>query len=333
MTLRNLALAGALCALAGASAQAATLYSENFDVNVTPNWTVNSNGAGTNAANFFYDYSAMGIPSAPNSGGSTVGMKLQANISGTGPASGIIPGISASPTGQSFSGDYKLQFDWWQNWIGGTTGGIGNTAGGSGSTQLSTYGIMSSGTVSNYAGAADSVFFGATGDGASAADFRAYSPAKTTGYIVGDAAATYAAASTNSSAALYQTLFPAGATVPAAQNTAFPTTQFGTSVAGAAGFRWHNVVIEKVGAIVTWTIDGTLVATVNTTGITTGGNNILFGMADTSLGAGTPAATFAAVDFTLIDNVRVTNNVPEPASLALVGLAGLGLAAARRRRA
>ena len=293
---------------------------------------MNNNGQGLNAANLFYDYSAVGIPSAPNSsGGTTVGLKLSANISGTGPASGALPGISVSPTGQSFSGNYTLKFDWWHNWLGSTTTGIGSSSGGSGSTQLSTFGVLSSGTSANYAGASDSVFFGSTGDGASASDFRAYSASKPTGYVLADTQNTYAAGSQNNTAALYQSLFPAGATAPAAQ-TAISSTQNGSTLAGTAGFRWHDVEITKVGNLVTWTVNDVLLATVDTTTFATptGGNNILFGMSDTSLGAGTPASLFAQLDFTLIDNVSVIV-IPEPSSLALVGLGGLALLARRRK--
>src|SRR5215211_5426478 len=55
------------------------LFSENFDVNPTANWTVNG-GPSDEEANFFFDYNTIGIPSAPNStGGTTRGLKLQAN--------------------------------------------------------------------------------------------------------------------------------------------------------------------------------------------------------------------------------------------------------------
>ena len=85
---------------------AATLYSENFEVNPTAAWTVNSSPTDT-AANFFFDYSTVGIPLAPNSaGGETRGMKLQANLS-----SGVFGGVSASPTGQNFAGNYRVAFD------------------------------------------------------------------------------------------------------------------------------------------------------------------------------------------------------------------------------
>lgn len=320
---------GAALLLAGTAK--AQLYSENFDVDATANWTVNNNGQGLNAANFFFDYGTMGIPSAPHStDGSTIGLKLGANL-GTAPSGGALSGISVSPTGKSFTGDFTLRFDWWHNFLGNTSGGIGNTGGGSGSTQLSTFGLLTSGTSANYAGVSDSVFFGATGDGASSSDFRTYSVEKPTSYAVADAHNTYAAGSLNSSAALYQTLFPAGATAPATQ-VALSATQSGATAAGMAGFRWHDVEISKLGNIITWTVDGTLLATVDATSFleSTGGDNILFGMADTSNGASATPSLFEQLDFTLIDNIVVTA-VPEPTSLALVGLGGLALLARRRK--
>jgi hypothetical protein len=309
------------------------LFSDDFDVNSTASWTVNSNfGGATNAANFFFDYSVVGIPSAPNSiGGSTRGLKLGANLLGVSTPS--LAGISVSPTGQSFTGDYTLKFDWWHNWLGSTTTGLGASAGGSGSTQLSTFGIRTSGTVANRAGVSDSVFFGATGDGASAQDFRTYSSEKQGGYIVGDGHNTYAAGSQNSSSALYQTLFPAGASAPAAQTGISATTQSGLTLAGTAGFRWHDVEISQTGTTVTWKVDGTLLATLDTSSLTnaTAGNNILFGMSDTSTGAGTPANIFEQLDFTLIDNVNVIA-VPEPTSAAFTGIGLAVLAGFARRR-
>lgn len=307
----------------------AVLFGENFDADHTGSWTVNNNNSGLNAANFFFDYSTVGIPSAPHStGGSTRGLKLGANLSGTGPASGALPGISVSPNAQNFSGDFTLSFDWWHNWLGSTSTGISSSSGGSGSTQLSTFGVLTAGNVPNYAGAADSVFFGATGDGASSLDFRTYSREKQSGYALADVHNTYAAGSQNNTAALYTSTFPAGAAAPAAQ-TGISSTQNGATLAGTAGFRWHYVEIAKVGNIVTWTVNGNLFATVDATTFigTLGGGNILFGHSDTSLGAGTPANLFEQLDFTLIDNVTVT---PEPTTLGVLGLAA---AVMLRRRA
>src|SRR5687768_7613913 len=84
-------------------AASAALFSADFETDTTSSWNVNNNGLGTNAANFFFDYSTVGIPSAPNStGGTTRGLKLGANLnSATAPTvSSQIPGISVSPTGQ-----------------------------------------------------------------------------------------------------------------------------------------------------------------------------------------------------------------------------------------
>ena len=97
----------------------------------------------------------------------TRGLKLQANQS-----SGVFGGVSVSPNGQSFFGDYVLQFDWWENFNGPAP------VGGSGSTQLGTFGVGTSGTSPQWPGGTqDSIWFGGTGDGNSSSDWRAYSPA------------------------------------------------------------------------------------------------------------------------------------------------------------
>jgi len=85
-------------------------YTEDFDVDHSANWQANVGPAGEDEThNYFFDYSTVGIPSAPNSsGGTTRGMKLQANLS-----AGLLGGVSASPIGQSFTGSYTLAFDWW----------------------------------------------------------------------------------------------------------------------------------------------------------------------------------------------------------------------------
>jgi hypothetical protein len=316
--LASLAVALAIAAHAGA----AIIFSENFDVDPTASWTVNNNGAGTNAANFFFDYSTVGIPPAPNSAGTTRGLKLGANLnSATAPGSGNIPGITVSPTGQSFTGNYRLRFDWWENYIGPLD------VGATGSTMLGMFGIQTSGTTANFPGVADSVFFAATGDGQSSSDYRIYSPERTGSYDIFpasgnplDAHAVYAAGSRNQSAALYMTTFPAGATAPGSQ--ASEPTQTAATPAGAAGFRWHDVQIKKVGNLVSWTVDGVLLGTVDETlfGTPVGGTNILFGHADTNLTTNSNAALLDRLQFTLIDNVVV---VPEPATMLL----GLSLAA------
>jgi hypothetical protein len=316
LTLTTAAMA--LTVLLATNGRAAPLYSENFDVDPTANWVVNG-GPSDEAADFFFDYSTVGIPSAPNSGGTTRGVKLQANQS-----DGVFGGMSVSPNGQSFAGDYVLKFDWWENFNGAFP------EGGSGSTQLGTFGIGTAGTSVQWPGGTqDSVWFGATGDGNSSSDWRAYSSAAATSYP--DASPVYAAGAVagnrNASHAYY-----AGfgvVTAPAAQLALYPQ-QTGSTLVGSAGMEWHAVEIAKVGTTATWKVDGLLIATIDLTTVTLGGGNIFLGHSDTNATSSTDVNDVNLL-FTLIDNV-VVEQIPEPSSLALFGLATVGWAAARRRR-
>ena len=313
-------LAGTLV-LAGVSFGAGS-YTEDFDVDPTAQWTTNDSGAGTNTADFFFDYNTVGIPPAPHSNGTTRGLRLRANI-GTPPTGLVLPGISVSPIGQSFTGDYELKFDWWHNYL----GPLDDELTVAGQTNLSTFGILTSGNAANYPGASDAVFFAATGDGGSPADFRIYSSERNISYQLPpidpvDTHAFYPAGSRGANAPLYQAPFPAGAEAPPVQQAMFPS-QTGATVAGSTGFRWHEVSIEKKGTLVSWTVNGVLLGTVETSMFTvpTGGTNILFGHCDVNFTTGNHP-DFAQLQFTLIDNVRV---VPEPGTLAMCvfGLAGL----------
>ena len=168
---------------------AVPLYFEDFETDPTANWTVNDPGLSDTAANFFFDYTTVGIPLAPGSErGGSHGMKLQANLTG-----GAFSGFSVSPTGQSFAGDYSLTFDWWANFNGPFP------VGGSGSNNLSIFGIGTSGTQAQWPGdgAPISPWFAATGDGNSSADWRVYSSAAPFSHPDGDP--VYAAPTCNAS--------------------------------------------------------------------------------------------------------------------------------------
>lgn len=297
------------------------VFYDDFDVNSTANWTVNQ-GPSDGVANFFFDYSTVGIPSAPNSiGGTTRGLKLQANLTG-----GVFGGLSVSPTGQSFLGDYTLRFDMWMNFQGGATGGLG--AGGSGTTQGAGAGIGTAGTTPQWAGGAhDSLQFSMTGDGGSAQDYRVYPVAGLAGTATGYYAAGTATDARNDTHPYYQAL--GSKTAPAAQLALYPAEQTGTTRPGAAGFAWRDVEITKSGNIVTWTMDGLLMATVDASSLTFGGNNILFQYFDTN-GTVSSDPSAAALLFGLVDNVSVTL-IPEPTSAALLVLGG-GVCWLLRRR-
>ncbi|GAA5482581.1 PEP-CTERM sorting domain-containing protein [Haloferula sargassicola] len=307
--------AAAAAILAPLAVDAAVLYEQDFDLDDTANWTVNTPGLSDVTVDFHYDYSAIGVPAAPGSA-TTTGLKMTANNSG-----GVFSGFSVSPTGQSFSGDYLIRFSLWSNYV----GPLG--PGGSGSTQLSIAGFGTAGTSAQWAGAAagvDSVFFAATLDGGSASDFRAYSTASPTSYPSGNA--VYAGPSTNGSDPYYSVFGSTSA--PAAQTLLFPG-QTGVTDAGETAFAWRAVEILVEGGFATWSIDGLDMATLDLSTVTLGGSNILFGHSDTNAGASADPND-VLLNVTLIDNVRVTDLVPEP-STALLALAGLAVLSRRRR--
>ncbi len=324
-----------MLAMANGAAQAQVLYSQSFDVDDTANWIINPGNPDFTApgdpvstdTNVFFDYSTVGIPAAPNStGGSTRGMRLQANLS-DGTTVGIFGGYSVSPVGQEFTGDYSLKFDLWSNYVGTfnadlVSGGVGVSA--PGGTMLSTYGIMTAGDNSNSPGLIDGVMFANSGDGGTASDYRAYSAERTASYQwprvdgnVQDTHATYLADSRNNTAALYTDNF-GGATVPAAQTALtsydykgtpvnLSETQYGTTPAGTMGMEWHRVEVKKEGTLITWLVDNIALVTIESAEFTTptGGNNIMFGHADINSGVSNDP-NYNPMMFTLIDNIEVS---------------------------
>lgn len=305
---------GATLIATGAVAQ--PLFSDDFDSDHTANWTIN-NGPTDSNVDVFFDYSTLGIPSAPRSvGGTTRGMRFLVNQS-----NGIFGGVSASPIGQSFSGDYKVTADVWLNFIGPAP------AGGSGTTQVAGMGVMTAGTTPQWPGGTqDSVYFMTTLDGGSSADWRAYSPAAPTSYIDGDP--VYFATTRNSSNAYYSVF--GGGTPPAAQ-TALWASQTGAAQAGCIAFAWHEMLITKTGNQILFTVKNPAngvslnIARVDVTGMAgLGGSNIVLAMSDTNSGSSTDPNDF--LNAAIFDNVRV---VPEPATFAVLGI---GAAALMRRR-
>jgi hypothetical protein len=182
MKSRRIFLACVGAALLGSAARPgfAQLYSESFDAPLPVGaWSIN-NGPTDEHADFFYDYNSIGIPPAPNStGGSTRGLRLRANLT-----EGIAGGVNVSPVDKSFTGDYALRFDLWSNFNGAFNDNSlldGLWDGGNGSTQMSNYGILSSGSGENYqtgarAGVAEALYFANTGDGQNGFDFRVHGP-------------------------------------------------------------------------------------------------------------------------------------------------------------
>lgn len=309
--------AGAM--LAWPAVSSAALYTEDFNADHTANWTVNNSTLTDITADFYYDYSAIGVPAAPNGTG-TRGLKMTANNT-----AGVFGGFSTSPTGQSFSGEYRVSFDMWQNYV----GPLG--PGGSGTTQLSLYGVGSTGTDASWIGGFtvsgnQGIGFGTTLDGGSSSDYRAYSSAALTSYTSGNLVYQAPSHGINNSDPYYAVYGPQSA--PAAQVLLYPS-QTGSTDAGETAFTWRRVVLEVADGFATWSIDGTLLAKIDLSTVTMGGGDIFFGHNDTNASKST-SPNAAALNVTLIDNIEV-EAIPEPASLSLCGVAACGLLLRRRR--
>jgi hypothetical protein len=303
-------LAAMLVASTLASTASATiLFSDDFETNTSANYVVNA-ATGNHAATFAYDYSTVGIPPAPGSGGTTSGLKLEANYVG-----GSGNGLSVSPLGLALSGDFKISMSVWLNAPGPFP------AGGSGSTQLTTYGWGTAGTAAQHISARDSIVFGTTGEAGASQDYRVYP----NGALAANQSSIYAASaftdpldtddadSRNHPHNYYTAL--GGDAPPAAQALLFPQ-QTGETVVGATAFAWHDVAIRKVGAIVTWSLDGLLIGTVDiTTTPALGGSNFFLGQSDINSGSSGEAQVRNLL-FGLFDNV-VVYTVPEPGSFSL----------------
>lgn len=308
--------------LAAGFAQADVLFSDGFDSDSSAGWSVFTSQADT-AATFGYDYSADGIPAAPNSAGTTLGVKFTANM--VGPAgAGNAAGVSMSPKALTLSGDYVVRFDLWMNVNGPFPGG------GVGSTELASVAVGLAGDgalVWSGAAPASAAWFGVTGEGGASQDFRAYEgttlQAATSGVYAGGTETTVR----DAGHAYYATAFPGGQTAPASQATDH-AQQTGALSVGTIGFAWRDVAVEKTGTKVIWSIDGLPIATLDSTtaAISTEGT-IAVGYFDPF----DSISDNAALSFGIVDNVRVeTTAIPEPPAFALTAL-GVSLLGLLRR--
>ena len=146
----NLLLPIAASVIGLGSAQAGLVFVDDLSSGAA--WSV-AGDADSNST-FGYDYSADGIPSAPNGSGTT-GLKLEANL-----ANGVAAQVAAVRS-LGFSGTpYRVTFDMWTNF---------SIADGS-STEFSGGGVGHDGVTAGRSGAVLLV----TGDGGSSRDYRLY---------------------------------------------------------------------------------------------------------------------------------------------------------------
>lgn len=294
--------------------------------------------AGSSDATFGYDYSTVGVPLDPNFAGNTntTALRIRAALNSTSYA-----GISVSPTGFALPNSggsfkpFKIQYDEWTNFV-----STGNN-----STTLATAGIGANGTDAQWIFQNNgTVMFANTIDGGtSTSDYRAYannnngvtSPATYSIY------GAYSVAGNNSSAILnntysggtppvayYENALTGGGTInaPAGETGNTPST-----TAGTTSYAWHVVDVSFTGTDYIWSIDGTVMADIPSSLVTTpfNGTNFFIGGSDTS-STGDTTALAQQYNFILVDNLSVTA-VPEPASLSLLGIGAIGLLARRRR--
>lgn len=302
-------------------ATAAVLFSDQMTSGAA--WGLNLSGADF-AATFGYNYSADGIPEAPNSQGgdaATSGLKLQANI--IDPAAAAF--FTAYPIGQNFTGTYRLRFDAWMNFD------ADEVASGSsnGTTEFLGGGIGYNNTSIDVGSGAQAI---ATGDGGSGSDWRAFKEGPL--FI---ASADMAAGSRNGSDPYYSDFLPAVAP-PGAQG------QSASGIAGSPGFQWITWQITVLGDQVLMDIikpggDELRIVTIDcgdttdgSTGCATDGNISLFYADYFSSVSPRPDLTFGIIDNVVVEDGFVVA-APEPATLAILGLGLAGLGFARRSKA
>ncbi|GJM26410.1 MAG: hypothetical protein DHS20C16_28250 [Phycisphaerae bacterium] len=277
-----------LAIVEGSATPCGIAFSDNFDTDTSASWNINASSADATAV-FAFDYDAGGllIPPSPNGGGSTLGLRLAANVA----APNSVEAITLSPVGQNFGGDYALRFDMWMNSVGPFPGG------GAGSTEFVTAGVgYDNSTVNAAFGNGVGGWFACSGEGGSGSDYHAYKNEVLQG------TGSFFAGSRNASAIYYSNI--GGVDVGSlGQNTAFPTTQTGILQSGAAGFRWHEITIYRSGTKVRYVIDDLPIAEIDAT---VGASFPLAG--NISIGYSDPFTSLATepdLIFGLIDNLVV----------------------------
>lgn len=274
-----------------------TVFVDDFDSAASANnWDLfqgSANGISDYSVNWSFDYSSYfsvfngaAISSAPNTPNATSrGVRLTVNNND---GIGATAAVSLYPKNRSFSGAYRLKFDLWINYPGGS-GGAGST----GSTEHFTCGLNHAGTRVNWESAtanpSDGVWFAMDGEGGTTSDYRAYvgnsggSPSLLSFPNSGFSASGASGAGNSDSAWL----------------SIFPTPTYESP--GAPGKRWVEVELSQdANSVLTWRMNGNLIAQrVNTSAFTSG--NVMLGFMDLFTSIASPAADA----FVLFDNVRV----------------------------
>lgn len=273
------------------------LFSDSLSADTSTNWNFIFSSAGGgpdyttnwafNFGNVAYTYNGNSylIPPAPNTtDGSTRAVKFTVNDS-----NGINAAINIYPKNKSFSNNYALKFDMWINYPGGPNG-ISAT----GTTEYAISGINHLGTEANWdatnAASTDGMWFAVDGEGGAVLDYHAFLGNRN-GIQTDLMGAAGGLLASNHTAAVFQTLFP--------------PNQFET--AGAPGKCWVSCEVSQTNNLLTWKMDGTIIAQrVNTSTFTNG--DVMIGYMDIFPSIANPLAPA----FVLFDNVRVEDWTSPP---------------------
>ncbi len=271
-----------------------TAFADDFETNSAARWNLYwaaVNGTSDFTTNWAFDYSATKfvsggvtnfIPPAPSAGGSTRGLKLTVNKND---AVASASGLSLYPKSLGLSNNYSLRFDFWINYNGGAGGG-------SGSTEYGSWGLNHTGTRINWpltGAASDGLWFAVDGEGGSgASDYRAYqgnaAGLPTQIAFANSGLGINGAITDNVSDPFWKSVFTS------------PTYE----TAGVPGKHWVQVEVSQVDNVITWLMNGVVIAQrTNATAFT--GGDVMIGYFDPYSSIANPGAD----NFGIFDNVRV----------------------------
>ncbi len=300
------------------------ILSDNFDTDSSENWTIleaSGNGVPDFEAIFGHDYSQdqysatvdgeqqlVNVPANPfSTDGTTLGLKMAVNFDEEAATSSVTAFPSMM---EDLDGNYSMQFEMFLSYNGGAFGG-------SGSTEVAVFGIAGSGEnpaflVSNDALEGDGIFFGTTGEGGASRDMRAY-----TGDGFSDPLFLDEATEAVGFIDRDGDFFGDYNNIPGSPlEYVFPAPEFQT--AGSPGKSWVRVEIRKVDGVVTWLMNGHIIAEIQPGRILKDTGKVFLGYSDPFSSIANPGAE----NFVIYDNLRVTRI--EGPSKPIVGIEGPG---------
>ena len=258
-----------------------TLFSDSLDSDTSAGWITQfgaNNGIFDADVIWAFDYSTIGVPPAPNSPFSTIGLFAQVNK--TDATAGGSAGINFYPAGWSFSGNFILRFDMFLNF--GTVSTTEHALAGINHSGERTNRVTQSADPAGTTRGGDGIYVAIESDGSNNRDWTAYTyptPTSTPTAITNRTAASLASVIT-------------------APPYAFP----GSPGVGPSSARtWTEVELGQNNNVVTLKVNNNVIyAFTNTTPF--GSGNIMLGMNDQFDPVGSGGTTG---NFVLFDNVRV----------------------------